>query len=87
MQRPRLSLATTVWCLGEEGLTAAEEMRSLVGREVECRPGLGETDPGCWGDEPCAEGLGVCFKGAEKMSLKTKYGGVTSSDLCLHFCK
>ena len=46
VQRPRLSLATTVWCLGEEGLTAAEEMRSLVGREVECRPGLGETDPG-----------------------------------------
>lgn len=56
-----------------------------MGREVECRTGLGETDPGCWGDEPCAEGLGVCFKGAEKMSLKTKHGA--SSAQCLHFCK
>lgn len=58
-----------------------------MGQEVECRTGLEETDPVCWGDEPCTEGLGVCFKGAEKMSLKTKHGRVTSSDPCLHFSK
>lgn len=50
------------------------------------RTDLEETDPVCWGDEPYTEEMGVGFKGAEKVSLKTKHGGVTSSDLCLHFC-